>query len=107
MSYPTTTFTRPGFLPISSFGIRSLWPNNGVEWCAQLLIRRPMYRQGVSGTLDSASNSTMDNEFKAHVLEDVIKRILEEGQLHEIEVSFSPARLLPFQIMPLEPQLMA
>ena len=46
-----------------------------------------MHRRGVSGTLDSASNSAMDNEFKTHVPEDVIKRILEEGQLQEVEVS--------------------
>lgn len=55
--------------------------------CVQLLIWRPMHRQGVSGILDSASNSAMDNEFKTHVPEDVIKRILEEGQLQEVEVS--------------------
>ena len=32
-------------------------------------------RQGVQGTLDTASNSAMDNEFKTHVVEDVIAHI--------------------------------
>jgi len=29
----------------------------------------------------------MDNEFKTHVLDDVIQQILEKGQLQEVEVS--------------------
>jgi len=45
------------------------------------------HSQGVQGTLDSASNSAMDNEFKTHAEEDVIKKILEKGQLQEVEMS--------------------
>lgn len=42
-------------------------------------------RQGASGFYDGASNAMLDNEFGTHVNEDVIKTILEKGDLQESE----------------------
>lgn len=47
-------------------------------------------RQGTQGQYDGASNSTLDNEFGTHVDDEVIKKILESGNLLESEVSSSP-----------------
>ena len=43
-------------------------------------------RQGTQGQYDGASNSTLDNEFGTHVDDEVIKKILESGNLLESEV---------------------
>lgn len=47
------------------------------------------HRQGAQGTYDTASKSTLDNEFGTHNDEDVIKQILEKGTVQESEVSCS------------------
>lgn len=88
VSFTVITFTRPR-LSLGLFGIRSWQAHGEMERCrwAQLLIQRPLTRRGIQGTLNLASESAMDNEFKTHVLEDVIKRILEKGQLQEVEAS--------------------
>jgi len=44
------------------------------------------HKQGAQGTLDSASNGSMDDEFGTHVDEDVIKKILAEGTLQESQM---------------------
>ncbi|RDW84975.1 hypothetical protein BP6252_02565 [Coleophoma cylindrospora] len=43
------------------------------------------HKQGAQGTLDGASNAILDNEFGTHVDDEVIKIILEKGQLQETE----------------------
>ena len=39
--------------------------------------------------LDEASNSTLENEFGTHRDDDVVKQILEKGEVQESEVSTS------------------
>jgi ribosome maturation protein Sdo1 len=41
------------------------------------------HKQGTQGQLDSASNSTLDNEFGTHVIEEVINKILKSGNAQE------------------------
>jgi ribosome maturation protein Sdo1 len=41
------------------------------------------HKQGVQGTLDTASHALLDNEFGTHVDEEVIKQILEKGTVQE------------------------
>ncbi|KAM7196118.1 SDO1-like protein C21C3.19 [Naviculisporaceae sp. PSN 640] len=41
------------------------------------------HNQGVTGTYDTASKSSLDNEFGTHVDTDVITKILEKGTLQE------------------------
>lgn len=43
-------------------------------------------RHGAQGTLDTASNSTLENEFGSSKAEDVIQQILEKGTIQETEV---------------------
>jgi ribosome maturation protein Sdo1 len=43
-------------------------------------------RHGAQGTLDGASKSTLENEFGTHIDDEVIKQILEKGNLQETEV---------------------
>ncbi|CAK7232213.1 hypothetical protein SBRCBS47491_008191 [Sporothrix bragantina] len=45
---------------------------------------------GVQGPLDTAPNSTLDNEFGTHVDDEVIKAILQKGSVQEVE---APERL--------------
>jgi len=44
-------------------------------------------RQGTTGILDGASNSQLENEFGTHKEEEVVKQILEKGDILETEVS--------------------
>lgn len=46
-----------------------------------------LFRHGATGRLDAASQYMLDNEFGTHVDEDVIKQILEKGDLKESKVS--------------------
>lgn len=46
-----------------------------------------VFRHGATGRLDAASQYMLDNEFGTHVDEDVIKQILEKGDLKESKVS--------------------
>ncbi|CAJ2501700.1 Uu.00g045530.m01.CDS01 [Anthostomella pinea] len=39
------------------------------------------HKQGTQGQLDGASDQLLDNEFKTHVVEEVIPKILEKGDL--------------------------
>ncbi|KAI0125897.1 shwachman-Bodian-diamond syndrome protein [Xylariales sp. AK1849] len=43
------------------------------------------HKQGNQGQYDGASQSTLDNEFGTHVDEEVIKQILEKGNVQESE----------------------
>jgi ribosome maturation protein Sdo1 len=43
-------------------------------------------RQGAQGNLDTASHSTLDNEFGTHAEEEVIKQIIEKGTIQEGDV---------------------
>jgi len=43
------------------------------------------HKHGAQGPLDSASHSTLDNEFGTHNEDEVIKLILEKGNLQESE----------------------
>ncbi|EMR62053.1 hypothetical protein MGN70_005352 [Eutypa lata] len=43
------------------------------------------HKQGTQGQFDGASNSTLDNEFGTHNDDEVIKKILEAGNLQESE----------------------
>ncbi|KAG9229277.1 RNA-binding protein [Amylocarpus encephaloides] len=43
------------------------------------------HNQGVQGTLNDAPNSTLENEFGTHNEEDVIKQIIEKGNIQEVE----------------------
>ncbi|KAH6671266.1 ribosome maturation protein [Halenospora varia] len=43
------------------------------------------HNRGVQGTLNGASNATLENEFGTSVDEEVIKQILEKGTLQETE----------------------
>ncbi|KAH8657469.1 shwachman-Bodian-diamond syndrome protein [Tricladium varicosporioides] len=43
------------------------------------------HKQGAQGTMDGASNATLDNEFGTHIEDEVIKQILEKGTLQESE----------------------
>jgi hypothetical protein len=45
-------------------------------------------RQGDNGILDKASHASMDSEFKTHKEEDVVAKILESGDVHEINARF-------------------
>lgn len=47
------------------------------------------HRQGNQGILDAASNSQLENEFGTHKEEDVVKAILEKGDLQEVDVRIS------------------
>ncbi|KAG9716960.1 hypothetical protein KCU73_g15495, partial [Aureobasidium melanogenum] len=42
-------------------------------------------RQGTTGILDGASNSQLENEFGTHKEEEVVKQILEKGDILETE----------------------
>lgn len=44
-----------------------------------------IYRHGAQGILDSASNGSMEDEFGTHKEEEVIKAILEKGDIQESE----------------------
>jgi hypothetical protein len=46
-----------------------------------------MIRQGTTGILDTASNGQLDGEFGTHKEEEVVKLILEKGDILETEVS--------------------
>ncbi|EFX03142.1 RNA-binding protein [Grosmannia clavigera kw1407] len=43
------------------------------------------HNQGVQGTLDTASNGTLENEFSTHDIDAVLKSILSKGTLQEVE----------------------
>ena len=45
------------------------------------------HKQGSQGQYDTASNSSLENEFGTTVVEEVIKKILEKGSLQESKVS--------------------
>ena len=45
--------------------------------------------QGNQGILDQASKSSLENEFGTHNEDDVIKQILEKGDVQEGEVCFA------------------
>ncbi|KAI9824695.1 MAG: hypothetical protein M1826_007273 [Phylliscum demangeonii] len=45
------------------------------------------HKHGAQGVLDTAPNSTLDNEFGTHVQEEVVKVILEKGTMQETESS--------------------
>lgn len=45
-----------------------------------------VHRQGAQGKLDKASNAELDNEFGTHKEDDVVKQILEKGNLQETKV---------------------
>ena len=47
-----------------------------------------MCRHGAQGILDTASNGSLDSEFGTHTEEDVVKAILEKGEVQETEVRF-------------------
>lgn len=47
-------------------------------------------RQGTTGILDGASNSQLENEFGTHKEEEVVKQILEKGDIQESEVRLIP-----------------
>jgi len=41
------------------------------------------HKHGTQGILDEASNSVLDNEFGSHVDDEVVKQILEKGDVQE------------------------
>ncbi|KAF2268310.1 putative RNA binding protein [Lojkania enalia] len=43
------------------------------------------HKQGAQGILDGASNGALDSEFGTHKEEDVVKKILELGEIQETE----------------------
>ncbi|KAL1611974.1 hypothetical protein SLS60_000197 [Paraconiothyrium brasiliense] len=43
------------------------------------------HKHGNQGILDSASNSQLENEFGTHKEEDVVKQIIEKGDLQETD----------------------
>ncbi|KAI9817227.1 MAG: hypothetical protein M1827_001340 [Pycnora praestabilis] len=43
------------------------------------------HKHGAQGVLDSASNSTLENEFGTHKEDDVVIQILEKGDVQETE----------------------
>ncbi|EOD43654.1 Shwachman-bodian-diamond syndrome protein [Neofusicoccum parvum] len=43
------------------------------------------HKHGTQGVLDTASNSALDNEFGTHKDEDVVKQILEKGDVQSVE----------------------
>ncbi|KAG9695945.1 shwachman-Bodian-diamond syndrome protein, partial [Aureobasidium melanogenum] len=45
------------------------------------------HKQGTTGILDGASNSQLENEFGTHKEEEVVKQILEKGDIQESENS--------------------
>jgi len=54
-------------------------------------------RQGNTGILDTASHSTLENEFGTHKDDDVVTQILEKGSVLESEVSICYSLLVSFQ----------
>jgi hypothetical protein len=46
------------------------------------------HRQGAQGQLDTASKSTLENEFGTTKEDDIIAIILEKGDIQEVEVSY-------------------
>ena len=44
-------------------------------------------RHGAQGVLDTASHAAMENEFGTFDLDEVIKKILENGSIQDVEVS--------------------
>lgn len=54
-----------------------------------LLTRDFLHRQGAQGSYDEASNAALENEFGTHNEDEVIKKILEKGVLHQSQVGFS------------------
>ena len=48
-------------------------------------------RQGAQGILDGASNAQLDSEFGTHKEEDVVKAILEKGDVQETKSSSKEA----------------
>ena len=47
------------------------------------------HKHGAQGTLDTASNATLENEFGTKDEDEIIKRILKEGSVQEVDVSVS------------------
>ncbi|KAF2139957.1 uncharacterized protein K452DRAFT_274549 [Aplosporella prunicola CBS 121167] len=45
------------------------------------------HKQGTQGILDGASNSALENEFGTHNEEEVVKKILEQGDVQSTEES--------------------
>jgi len=45
------------------------------------------HKHGAQGTFDTASKSTLENEFSTSNVDDVIKQILEKGDIQEAETS--------------------
>ncbi|KAB2580869.1 putative rna binding protein [Lasiodiplodia theobromae] len=43
------------------------------------------HKHGNQGILDTASNAVLDNEFGTHADEDVVKQILEKGDIQSVE----------------------
>lgn len=45
----------------------------------------PLSSKGVQGTLDTAANGTLKNEFGTHNVDEVLEKVLSEGILQEVE----------------------
>ncbi|KAF2662505.1 shwachman-Bodian-diamond syndrome protein [Lophiostoma macrostomum CBS 122681] len=43
------------------------------------------HKQGTQGILDAASNSDLENQFGTHREEDVVKQILEQGTVQDVD----------------------
>lgn len=43
------------------------------------------HNKGVQGTLDTAANGTLKNEFGTHNVDEVLEKVLSEGILQEVE----------------------
>lgn len=51
------------------------------------------HKHGAQGELDTASKATLENEFGTSNEDEVVKKILQEGQLQTSSVSYYPSQL--------------